>query len=137
MRDFLEYIMKRWRYKKSLTQKEIAAKIKYKRWQREKEVLSLEQKIKDERYQIKHPNKGSMPTFGKLFLIFLFINFSLIELFTGWVTIKSFTLAYATGMMPDLTPLVTLIGTVIGVLVGLIISIIIIIVKKKNQKASE
>ena len=114
MEEFFERLAKRWRYNNSLSRREIVANIKYKRWQREKEILSLEQEIKDERYQIKHKFKKEIPTFAKLFLIFLFINFTAIELFTGWVTIKSFSLAYATGMMPDFTPLVTLIGAVIG-----------------------
>ena len=36
------------------------------------------------------------------------------EIFIGWVTIKSFALADMIGMYPDFTPLITLIGAVIG-----------------------
>ena len=114
MEDFFDRLMQRWRHKNSLSRREILANIRYNRWQREKEILAIDQEIKNERYEIKNSLKRDMPTFAKLFLIFLFVNFSLIELFTAWVTVRSFSLAYATGIMPDFTPLVTLIGAVIG-----------------------
>ena len=44
----------------------------------------------------------------------MFINFTILELFIGYVTIQSFTLAFAIGVMPDFTPLVTLIGLIAG-----------------------
>ncbi len=53
-------------------------------------------------------------SYSKLLLTLLFINFFLLEIFTGWVTIKSFSLAYAIETMPDFTPLITLLGAVIG-----------------------
>jgi len=52
--------------------------------------------------------------FSKILLIILFINFFLLEIFTGWVTIYSFSLAFSIEEMPDFTPLITLIGAVIG-----------------------
>lgn len=53
-------------------------------------------------------------SYSKLLLTLLFVNFFLLEIFTGWVTIKSFSLAYAIETMPDFTPLITLLGAVIG-----------------------
>ena len=38
----------------------------------------------------------------------------IVIVFTGWVTIKEFSLAYALGVMPDFTPLVTMIGAILG-----------------------
>lgn len=35
-------------------------------------------------------------------------------IFTGFVTIKEFSLAYSLGLMPDFTPLVTMIGAILG-----------------------
>jgi hypothetical protein len=64
--------------------------------------------LKQERKKIK------LPSWSKLLLVFLFINFTLLELFTGYITLRSFSLAIALGEMPDLTPLITLITTVIG-----------------------
>ena len=57
--------------------------------------------------------KKKIPTTKKL-MCFLFINCSLIELFTGWVTIQNIALARDMGLPLDFTPLVTLIGTVVG-----------------------
>lgn len=54
-----------------------------------------------------------MPTTKKL-MLFLFINCTVIELFTGWVTIQNLILARDYGMTIDFTPLVTLIGAVVG-----------------------
>ena len=54
-----------------------------------------------------------MPT-TKKFMLFLFINCTLIELFTGWVTIQNIQLAKDFGILLDFTPLVTLIGAIVG-----------------------
>lgn len=55
---------------------------------------------------------------SKLLILFLFINCSLIELFTMGVTLQSMYLAQITGYNPDFTPLVTLIGAVVGEVIG-------------------
>ena len=47
-------------------------------------------------------------------LIFLFLNCTVIEIFTGFITIKDIQLAYTSGISPDFTPLVALIGAAIG-----------------------
>lgn len=57
--------------------------------------------------------RKKMP-FSKKLLIFLFINFLVLEIFTGWVTVSSFTLAYAAGIAPDFAPLIALLGSIIG-----------------------
>lgn len=61
---------------------------------------------------------GKSTTTSKKLIAFLFINCTVIELFTMYVTLKSFYLAYAIGMMVDFTPLVTLIGAVVGEVIG-------------------
>lgn len=100
--------------KKSLKQKEVISNLYYKKWQREKKILEQQQQIQEEKHELKARSwKIKMP-FAKLFAIFLFINFTVLEIFTAWVTIQSFTLAYAIGMMPDFSPLLTLLGAVIG-----------------------
>lgn len=50
----------------------------------------------------------------KKFMLFLFINCTLIELFTGWVTVQNLILAREMGVLLDFTPLVTLIGAIVG-----------------------
>lgn len=53
-------------------------------------------------------------SWSKILLLVLFINFFILEIFIGGVTIYTFTVALAIGVMPDFTPLITLIGAVIG-----------------------
>lgn len=53
-------------------------------------------------------------TTTKKLMLFLFINCTIIELFTGWVTVESLFIARDYGMAVDFTPLVTLIGAVVG-----------------------
>ena len=50
----------------------------------------------------------------KIFMFFLFINCTVIEVFTGWVTVKNLYLAEMHNIAIDFTPLVTLIGVVLG-----------------------
>ena len=81
----------------------------------EKEIIEQENQIYSEKYNLKQERKRvKFPSWSKLLLVFLFINFTLLELFTGYITLRSFNLAAALGEMPDLTPLITLITTVIG-----------------------
>lgn len=54
-----------------------------------------------------------IPTTKKL-MFFLFANCTLIELFTGWVTVQNIQLARDYGTLLDFTPLVTLIGAIVG-----------------------
>lgn len=54
----------------------------------------------------------------KLIVLFLFINCTLVELFTGWVVIQNLALAATMGIPLDLTPLTTLVGTVVAEVFG-------------------
>ena len=84
-------------------------------WLQLKPILQKENKLEQERKEVQNEkNKIKLPSWTKMLLVFLFINFTILELFIGYVTIQSFTLAFAVGMMPDFTPLVTLIGLVAG-----------------------
>lgn len=98
----------------TLSQREKRAEIAPRRWERERVVLESEQEIAEERHILEQRSWQRKLPFSKLLMIFLFINFTILEIFTGWVTISSFTLAYAIGVAPDFTPLITLLGAVIG-----------------------
>lgn len=78
-------------------------------WKIDKSILEREQKIKKEKQQFKTKISTT-----KLLMIFLFLNCTAIEIFTGWVTIKSFSLAMMTGAIIDFSPLVALISAVVG-----------------------
>lgn len=111
MIDFLKRffeIRKLRRYRNNINFKE-------KIWLQLKPTLLRENKIEQEKKKIvDEKRKIKLPTWSKILLVFLFINFTILEIFVGWITIQSFNLAYAIGAMPDFTPLVTLIGAVIG-----------------------
>lgn len=55
---------------------------------------------------------------SKLLIFFLFLNCTIVEAFTGWVTIKSFHLAETMGIPIDFSPLLALIGAVVGEVFG-------------------
>lgn len=97
-----------------MTYEELVAEEK--RWQQNKPLLKREIKLaKDKEKVQKLKNDKRQLTTTKLLLLFLFLNFTLIEIFTGWVTIQSIQLAYYSEYSsPDYTPLVTLIGAVVG-----------------------
>jgi len=100
--------------KESLSLRELKSDIKFRRWQREKAILEKEQEIEEEKYALKKRSWDRKLPFSKILMIFLFINFTILEFFTAWVTIQSFSLAYAIVTMPDFTPLITLLGAIIG-----------------------
>ena len=88
---------------------------KEKIWSRLKPALLRENKLEQEKKEIRDfKNKIKLPSWSKMLLVFLFINFTMLELFIGYVTIQSFALAFALSMTPDFTPLITLIGLVAG-----------------------
>lgn len=99
---------------KKIAEKERISNLNYQMWQREKAILEKDQEIAEDKHNLKQRSWNRRIPFGKLFLIFLFINFTILEVFTGWVTISSIQLAYATGGTPDFTPLVTILGAVLG-----------------------
>lgn len=100
-----------------MTKEERDITIKEHRWQREKEVLERKYKLKQEKREFKKQFLPKIST-SKLLIIFLFINCTIIELFTGFVTLKSLDLTTLTMANPDFTPLVALIGAVVSEVVG-------------------
>lgn len=102
-----------------MTQRERDLIIAERRWEKEKPLQEREYKLKQEQAEFKrvHNPKKKLST-SKLLIALLFINCTLIELFTGYITLKSFDLASMTFMMPDFTPLTTLIGAVVGEVIG-------------------
>lgn len=100
-----------------MTKEERDITIKEHRWQREKEVLERKYKLKQEKKEFKKQFLPKIST-SKLLILFLFINCAIIELFTGFVTLKSLDLTTLTMANPDFTPLVALIGAVVSEVVG-------------------
>lgn len=100
-----------------MTKEEREITIKEHRWQREKEVLERKYKLKQEKREFKKRFLPKIST-SKLLIFFLFLNCTIIELFTGFVTLKSLDLTTLTMANPDFTPLVALIGAVVSEVVG-------------------
>ena len=100
-----------------MTKAEKEIVLQEKQWEKEKSLQERKYKIKKEKRELKSLYGFKLPT-SKLLILFLFINCTLIELFTGWVTIKSLDLATLTMVSPDFTPLVTLIGAVVSEVIG-------------------
>lgn len=98
----------------NLTERDI--KRQERQWAVEKDLIKRKQKIDNEKAELKR-NKQKLTT-TKLLILFLFINCTLIELFTGWSIIQSLNLAATMGLTPDFTPLVTLIGAVVSEVFG-------------------
>ena len=63
---------------------------------------------------MKTKKEKNKPSWSKVLLLLLFINFFVIEFFIGWVTVQSFSLAFDLGINPDFSPLLALIGAVIS-----------------------
>lgn len=100
-----------------MTQQERELLLAEKRWAREKPIKEREYKLREEKREFRALHSHKLST-SKMLILFLFINCTLIELFTGWVTLKSLDLATMTLLMPDFTPLVTLIGAVVSEVIG-------------------
>lgn len=62
--------------------------------------------------------KNKKISYTKLIILFLFLNCTLVELFTGWVIIQNLMLAEFMGIALDFTPLTTLVGTVVAEVLG-------------------
>lgn len=86
-----------------------------KEWQEDKIFLEKQKKVFEEKKNFFKQKKIST---SKLLILFLFLNCTAIEIFTGWVTIQSIALVSTTMMMPDFSPLVTLIGAVVSEVIG-------------------
>ena len=100
-----------------MTERERDLIIAERRRQKEKPLREREYKLKEDQRQFKETHRPKIST-SKLLIIFLFINCTIIEIFTGYVTLKSLDIATMTFMMPDFTPLVTLIGAVVSEVIG-------------------
>lgn len=81
-------------------------------WEQEKPLLERLAAVDKEKADFKK-EKNKIST-SKLLIIFLFLNCTIIELFTGWATVRMLSVAMASGSMIDFTPLVALIGAVVG-----------------------
>ena len=89
-------------------------------WNKEKEILEREYKIKAERKSLKEKFKEKKDKIAnsKLLVWFLFINCTIIELFTIWVISRELSLAAEGILAPDLSPLMALITTVVAEVIG-------------------
>lgn len=85
---------------------------KVENWEKEKIILLKEQELKEQKKEIKNKGKQQKKklTTTKLLTFFLFINCTIIQLFTLYITWKQIN----TGYGADLTPLQMLITTVVG-----------------------
>ena len=82
------------------------------RWKLEKPLRERQAAIRNDKAEFE--NKKRKISTSKLLIIFLFINCTLIEIFTGWAMVKMLSLALIAGTMIDFTPLVAFIGAVVG-----------------------
>lgn len=100
-----------------MTEKERESILKEeKEWEQDKMYLEKQKKLKEEKRNFfKRLPKLST---SKLLILFLFLNCTLIELFTAWVTVQSIGLVQITMMAPDFSPLITLIGAVVSEVIG-------------------
>lgn len=101
--------------KKSLREQEHEIKREEIYWNAEKVILERKQKLREEKREMRKPKKMSTT---KLLVGFLFINCTIVELFTGWATAQSLKISYMTGNSMDFSPLVTLIGAVVTEVMG-------------------
>lgn len=101
--------------KKSLREQEHEIKREEIYWNAEKVILERKQKLREEKREMRKSKKISTT---KFLIGFLFINCTLVELFTGWATTQSLKISYATGNPMDFSPLVTLIGAVVTEVMG-------------------
>lgn len=84
-------------------------------WEARRPLIEVQNQIDEEKKELfKKHLQIKFPALSKIFLMFLFLNFTILEIFIGWVTVKSFSLALSMGITPDFTPLITLISAVIG-----------------------
>lgn len=101
--------------KKSLREQEHEIKKEEIYWNAEKVILERKQKLREEKREMRKPKKMSTT---KLLVGFLFVNCTIVELFTGWATAQSLKISYMTGNPMDFSPLVTLIGAVVTEVMG-------------------
>lgn len=101
--------------KETLSQKQIEKEER--KWANEKPLLERQRKIQEEKREYYKP-KFLKPSTSKMLIGFLFINCTVIEIFTGWATIQMLSVAMATGLSIDFSPLVALVGAVVSEVFG-------------------
>lgn len=101
--------------RKTLSQKQIEKEEQ--KWANEKPLLERQRKIQEEKREYYKP-KFLKPSTSKMLIGFLFINCTVIEIFTGWATIQMLSVAMATGLSIDFSPLVALVGAVVSEVFG-------------------
>jgi hypothetical protein len=105
-------------FDKNLTEEEIQQEEQ--NWAKDKQLLKRKIKIEKDKRKLndKLKDKKELTTTKRL-ILFLFINCTLIEIFTGWATVKSLEIAAASEYLSaDFSPLVALIGAVVGEVIG-------------------
>ena len=108
------FLFKKKRPVKTLNEIEIEQKNRESVWEREKAILLSQKKIDAEREVLEaSPPKKKIAT-SKILTFLLLLNFFILEIFIGVVTIYSLNIAAATGMGADFGPLLALIAAVIG-----------------------
>ena len=100
-----------------MTQKEKELTLAERRWEQEKAIKERELNLKKKKKEFFNSYRPKIST-SKALILFLFVNCTLIEIFTGWVTVRSLDLSEFTLLSPDFTPLVTLIGAVVSEVIG-------------------
>ena len=95
-----------------LNRKKIMAEAQ--QWNQQKKLIEIKHKIKQEKKQF----KPKIFTTTKLLVLFLFINCTIIEVFTGWATVQSLNNSLITGQPTDFAPLIALIGAIVGEVMG-------------------
>ena len=93
--------------RKKMAQKEL-------KWAQEKELIERNKKIKTERKEMTTKKTST----SKLLVWFLFLNCTIIEIFTGLMTVWEMCICSQTYQVPNFTPLITLIGAVVGETIG-------------------
>lgn len=103
-----------WKKKKTLEEREQEAQQQLANWKRERVILNAEHWIKKDKLNFEEKEPKKRLSTSKILIAFLFINFTVLELFILGVTIASFSLAFATGMPVDFSPLLMLGGAILG-----------------------
>lgn len=87
------------------------------RWNKEKVLLARYIAIHNERKDIMGSKKKPLST-SKFLILFLFINCTIIEIFTMYSIARMLEIVASIGISMDFSPLVTLIGTVVTETIG-------------------
>lgn len=111
------------------TYRQRAARIQQKKeeWEKEKILLQEEYNLKQEKKLFKQKQKKKWfdklskikkPNTSKMLILFLFINCTLIELFSCGIIIYALTLSKTTMLAVDFSPLTALIGAIVTEVIG-------------------